>query len=470
MSHPNEFGGPRPTAPHVAAALHASLPKGPGVAQTKPAGGSPTQALHVRAAVDRGRGNVPRSAPPVPRPAVPVQASPAPGARAVAPHVRQAVQIVQAKAAAPARPPAAHVQACLQRKPAVNPAHRASPPCLQPYNIGEVYDKYEEKGQVQKDYQRPGKDVLHDLQTIHKVLNDRECVNQYLSEVDEYVHRQVSQDKKVTPMAALSHKLRTDLGAKELLKLYETAPSDSGFVKVISKESDEEPVLFQDISAGLFHGEYEHLLQLAIIKQMYDQKESGMKTSFKDVWDAMFDSSHLVHVDNKTQLSLWSIVMDIQGNFIYGKDRKKAGINPLFGGQDQYEGIYGTSATLLHHGFGAWSSGDYSSQGIKQGELAKKFPHLAEAIITRNLKRYDDAEYIEGYKFEGYPSHYRHRVYSKEEKEQRKQLARKIIKESGGIFEKNYDYKVKPSKHQRDSGDDPRKKALALWPRKNKTE
>lgn len=447
MLHPNGPRGPRPPAPHVAAAVQACLPKRPGVAQTKPAGGSPAQALHVRAAVERGRGNAPQPAPPAPKPAVPVQASPAPGARPVAPHVRQAVQTVQAKAALPVRPPAAHVQACLQRKPAVNPARRPSPPCLQLYNIGEVYDKYEERGKLQEDYQRPEKGALHDLQIIHETLNDKGSVNQYFAQVDNYINLEVSYNN-VTPMAALSQKLRKDLGVTKILRLYETVPSDTGFVKLLGESSTEEPALFQDISAGLFHGEYEHLLQLAIVKEMYADKEKyGLKKSFKEVWDAMVSSKHVVKVNEKTDLSLWSIVMDIQGHFISGQNRAKAGINPLFGGEDQYDGIYGTSATLLHHGFGAWEKGNYSSQDVKPGELARRYPHLAEAIVTRNLKREQEAGYGTN-KIESFPNFYKGIAHSDEVKEERKKAARKTLTETYGVvFSTEYkDYKIKPSK------------------------
>lgn len=278
------------------------------------------------------------------------------------------------------------------------------------------------------------------MQIIHKTLNSKEFVNQYFAEVDDYIYGKVK-NKGVTPMAALSRKLRKGLGATKLFRLYETVPSDTGFVKLLGENSTEEPALFQDVSAGLFHGEYEHLLQLAIVKKMYAEKEKyGLRKSFKEVWDAMISSKHIVNVDEKTDLSLWSIVMDIRGEFISGKE---AGINPLFNGENQYQGIYGTSATLLHSGFGAWLGGNYAKQGMEKGELAKSYPHLAEAIITRAFKRKKETDYEETKN--SFPNSYKYMVHSDEVKENFKKEARKRIEGYKGSFKEEYDYKVKSS-------------------------
>lgn len=111
----------RPLAPHVAKAVQASSSR----AAQPSAHQKPALAPHVARAVQA-------TAPP--RPAAQPNALRAP---ALAPHVAKAVgrstaqpAVAPPRAAAPARPPAPHVQAAIQRKPAVQPS--ASPQARRP--------------------------------------------------------------------------------------------------------------------------------------------------------------------------------------------------------------------------------------------------------------------------------------------------------------------------------------------------
>jgi hypothetical protein len=117
----------------------------------------------------------------------------------------------------------------------------------------------------------------------------------------------------------------------------------------------------------------------------------------------MLNSKHVIQTPEGDQLSFWSLVMDIQGGFIKGKKNKgKEGVRFLFKeGEDPYTETFGTSATLMHYGFG-WVPKDkrekekeyVEQQGYKSmkfGELANRYPYIAEAVINRGLKREEES-------------------------------------------------------------------------------
>jgi hypothetical protein len=136
-------------------------------------------------------------------------------------------------------------------------------------------------------------------------------------------------------------------------------------------------------------------MQLHFVSDMYQYPylygTTGLQTSYQTLIGAMLNSDYVITTPEKDQLSLWSLVMDIQGGFIKGKKNKgKEGVRFLFGEEedDPYAGTFGTSATLMHYGFG-WGGKQevFESSRLKHGELAHHYPYIAEAVHNRGLKR-----------------------------------------------------------------------------------
>lgn len=107
-------------------------------------------------------------------------------------------------------------------------------------------------------------------------------------------------------------------------------------------------------------------------------------------------------------------------------------------------GSYATSATFMHHAFGAYGLGNKSSYepltNILGVTLAQKFPYLAAAIIDRHMKRELEA-------IKTRPPHlglngYNVLVHSIEAKKERRSKVIQRIRELGGEVDK---WKVKPS-------------------------
>ena len=214
---------------------------------------------------------------------------------------------------------------------------------------------------------------------------------------------------------------------KKLPKLFEVTPDTENFLKTVSPV--EGP--FHDVSAGKFHGEYEHALQVGFIKDLYEYKHlygsTKLNKPFSEMWKAMYNPEYEVTTEEGITLSLWDLVLDIRGSFV---SKGKGGVRDLLkrgDGEeegDPYKGTLGTSATVLHNLFGAYGEEEaYLAQTeLSKGDLAKQYPHIAEAILNRHLKRVSETT-TEGFVFN---------PLSEEEKQERKQKARDIVKTYGG--------------------------------------
>lgn len=254
----------------------------------------------------------------------------------------------------------------------------ARPGAVQRYSIREVYEKAHK-------HAMPNDEVLHDLQIIHDRLNGSEgYFRKYLKDVDDLI--------KDRPQGwTATRRLRVHLATEDKLKLpkiFATPTSkdpvglENEFLDVAKKTGGH---AFHDVAAGLFHGEYEHGLQMQFIKEMYlypyTYGGTGLRTSFQQVWAAIVNPLYTVRVDEGLALSLWSIVMDIRGGFASGA---QPGLRQLLG-PGVYADTFGTSATVLHHGFGAWNKGMYPN--VRFGSLQSEFPNLSKAVVDRHNKR-----------------------------------------------------------------------------------
>jgi|GEM_PF-5026140 len=331
---------------------------------------------------------------------------------------------------------------------------RASPGprVLQCYDIRKIYALAGKK--------LPEEDVFKDLQFIHDALNDRNRMHVYFDFVNGWIEHRVK-DLGWTPTESLvlTFKESVEQVRFKLPKLFEPAPSELDFLKTMRTVGRP----FHDVSAGLFHGEYEHALQLDFIRRMFEFKprydSTELRTDFQTVWGTLFDENYVVVIpeggrDGKNlTLSLWDVVMDIQGGFLQTKSPKGLSALSLEGSplskKELYGGSYATSATLMHHAFGAYDGlnlkepPDYTSiTGLSFGELTKLYPYLAAAIIDRHMKR--KLESIKGTL--GINGYYVKR-HTLEDKELRKQEVRNLIKRLGGQVD---DWTVKPSRRTQD--------------------
>lgn len=344
-------------------------------------------------------------------------------------------------------------------EPAAAARRRASPGprVLQCYNIRRIYKLAGSP--------LPEGDVFDDLQFIHDALNNPDRMHVYFEFVNELIEHRV---KKLgwtpTESLVLTFKESVEQVRFKLPKLFEPAPSELDFLKTMRKVGRP----FHDVSAGLFHGEYEHALQLDFIRRMfefrrvYDSME--LKTSFRDVWQALFAEDFVLTIKGggrdgeDLKLSLWDVVMDIQGGFLRDRDKEPLGLTALSSEDTPltkkglYKGSFATSATFMHHAFGAFGltkPDDYTPvTGFMGGALAKTYPYLAAAIIDRHMKR--KLESIKGMGLNGYHV----KLHSREAKEDRKKAVRELIDRLGGGVVA--DWQVKPSSRGQDDTSKPR--------------
>ncbi|AKF86068.1 hypothetical protein MFUL124B02_21165 [Myxococcus fulvus 124B02] len=333
----------------------------------------------------------------------------------------------------------------------------SGPSILQCYNIKKIY--------ALANVRLPDTDVFEDLQFIHDALNTPQRMHVYFDFVNGLIKHRVK-DLGWTPTESLvlTFKESVEQVRVKLPKLFEPAPSEMDFLRTM--RGIRRP--FHDVSAGLFHGEYEHSLQLDFIRRNFEFKHAyestELKTDFRTVWDTLFDERYVIKVPEGARggkeliLSLWDVVMDIQGGFL-----QKSGPKGLSGlpteqepltKEDLYQGSFGTSATLMHHAFGAYGLGlktppDYAPiTGLSFGVLAKRYPYLAAAIIDRHMKRK-----LEAIKKSGSPDlgidGYHEKHHSIEAKEARKKAVREVLAQLN--TGEDVDWQVKPSRR---TGDD----------------
>ncbi|MCP3166716.1 eCIS core domain-containing protein [Myxococcus qinghaiensis] len=329
------------------------------------------------------------------------------------------------------------------------------PRVLQCYNIRRIY--------ALAGGSLPDGDVFDDLQFIHDALNDQARMHVYFDFVNELVmHRVKDLGWTPTESLVLTFKESVEQVSSKLPKLFEPAPSELDFLKKMRTVGRP----FHDVSAGLFHGEYEHALQLDFIRRMFEFKHrydsTALKTSFRDVWRALFDEAFVLTIKKggrdgeNLNLSLWDVVMDIQGGFLRDGEKEPKGLTALPGEEAPltkkglYQGSFGTSATFMHHAFGAFGRAkpnDYEPiTGIIGGTLARRYPYLAAAIIDRHMKRQQEA-IKGGMGLNGYHV----KLHSQKAKEERKRAVRNVIIELGGA--EVFDWTVKPSSRTQDETD-----------------
>ncbi len=346
-----------------------------------------------------------RAAPPIPAPRSP------------------AAHVVQQKAAiAPQRtvargPQAPATAARTSRPPGALQAKTAGRPrVIQCYNIGLIYERYLEKV---KENVLPDKKILSDAQIVHDTLNNREKSDIYFKFTNEWVKDRVK-TMGVTPMRALASIVGGHVEGGEgypikLSKLFEVTSGEIPFLETAKKLKNRP---FHDVSAGLHHGEYEHAMQLHFVSDMYQYKylygTTGLQTSYQALIGAMLNPAYAITLEG-ADLSFWSLVMDIQGKFIRVNE---GGVRSLLEEEDPYAKIFGTSATLMHYGFGVGKSLN-SYKSMEHGELAKHYPYIAEAVHYRDLKRTNEA--TEERPFPLYK--YKHKVFEISDKEEIRQKA-----------------------------------------------
>jgi hypothetical protein len=325
-----------------------------------------------------------------PQPAIGRQATPPYLSRPALPPVHRPAPPQAPMWPPPPAPAIAAIQPARVAGPSAPAGHLLPKRVVQRYDIKKVYTRIKEAV--------PADDVLADLQIIHNTLNNKSPKGpfmQYLQFLNEQIERR-GKTYGWTPMESLALSLGP-VGKWKHSKIFESA-SEAGILGHI-KTTDGR---FHDVSAGLHHGEYEHALQTDFIRNMYKYRHlyggTGLSTSYDAVLGAMTDVKYMVSVNGRL-LSLWDIVMDIQGGFISNPGKRmEQGINPLFREEegDQYkkeeERIFGTSATVLHYAFGAGTDVSLGKTypGVEKGELAVEFPYLAEAIWNRAAKRTDE--------------------------------------------------------------------------------
>ncbi len=350
-------------------------------------------------------------------------APPIPAPRSPAAHVvQQKAAIAPSPTAprqAPASPQTSRPAGALQAKTARDVGRSG---VIQRYNIGTIYSRYVEK--LGKDI-TPHPAILHDAQIVHDTLNNPAKADIYFGFTNRWVKDRV-ETMGVSPMRALAsivggHVEGGGDSPTKLSKLFEVTTGEIPFLETANKLRNRP---FHDVSAGLHHGEYEHSMQLHFVSDMYQYRylygTTGLQTSYQALIGAMLNPAYVITTPEMDQLSLWSLVMDIQGGFITGR---KKGVRFLYKEEeegDPYAGTFGTSATLMHYGFGVGKPlGAYKSMG--HGELAKRYPYIAEAVHNRGLKRTGEAT-----EERPFPK-YRHTSFELGHKEERRQQAQKIV-------------------------------------------
>jgi hypothetical protein len=355
-------------------------------------------------------------------------APPIPAPRSPAAHVVQQKAAIAPPSTVPRQAPAStqtsRPPSTLQAKTARD-AGRSG--VIQRYNIGTIYNRYIK---TVAEAVKPEEAILSDAQIVHDTLNNREKADIYFGFTDRWVQDRVK-TMGVSPMRALAsivggHVEGGGDSPTKLSKLFEVTAGEFPFLETANKLRNRP---FHDVSAGLHHGEYEHSMQLHFVSDMYKYPNlygtTGLRKSYQELIGAMLNSKHVIQTPEGDQLSFWSLVMDIQGGFIKGKKNKgKDGVRFLFEEEeDPYASTLGTSATLMHYGFGVGNKQvAFESSAIKHGELAHRYPHIAEAVHNRGLKRTSEAT-----KERPFP-HYKHTDFGPEPKLERRQQAQERVR------------------------------------------